>query len=205
MLLPTKTEFAATVLFTAKSARGMFVVTAIAELFCNAKSVATDTTLALFVKVPTLVALAVIVIVAVALLATVPRAPVIKPFVSVKPPCVVAADTNAKPVGNKSATTTPLAGDGPRLVTMIVNVTLLETNVEPPDAVLEMDKSATGLTAVTTEAESLAELKSITPDVTLAVFVMASSLRTVTTMVTVAVALLAKVPSAPTTTPFDSV
>ena len=119
-MLPRKTEFVDTCLLNARSATGTTVVLAEAVLFVVLKSITLDVTLAVFVKVPSPVAVAVIVTVAVPLLATVPRVPVTKPLVCVKPPCVVAADTNVKPLGNKSVTTTLLAGDGPRLVTMMV-------------------------------------------------------------------------------------
>ena len=85
-MLLTKTKFVATVLLNCKSARGMFVETADAELFCNAKSATAEATLAVFVKVPLLVATAVMIMVAVAVLSMLSRAQVTIPFVSEQVP-----------------------------------------------------------------------------------------------------------------------
>lgn len=81
MLLPTKTELVAAILLRNRSASGMFVATADAELFCNARSVTAEATLAVLVKVPLPVAAAVMMTVAMALLARLPSAQVTIPFV----------------------------------------------------------------------------------------------------------------------------
>ena len=91
-----------------------------AVLFVVLKSITLDVALAVLVTAPSLMAVAVIVTVAVALLARLPNAQRTTPLVWLEVPCVVVADTNATLAGNASVSTTPLAGDGPRLVTMMV-------------------------------------------------------------------------------------
>ena len=60
-----------------------------------------------------------------------------------------------KAPGTGSVTPTLAAVEGPRLVTMIVKVTLLPTVTGEGDAVCEIARSAAALTVVTTDAELL--------------------------------------------------
>lgn len=101
--------------------------------------------------------------------------------------------------------TTPVAVEGPLFVTMMVKLMLLEINVGPPDAVLEMDKSATGLTTATADAALLLVMTSGSNETTFAVFVIELAMTGLTVMVTVAVALLARSPRSHETTPFVTV
>ena len=119
-MLPRKTEFVDACLLNAKSATGTTVVLAEAVLLVEVKSITPDVTLAVLVTAPSLMAVAVIVTVAVALLTRLPSAQLTTPLVWLEVPCVVVADTNATLAGSASVNTTPLAGDGPRLVTMMV-------------------------------------------------------------------------------------
>ena len=109
-----------------------------------------------------------------------------------EPPAGDWIETTANADGNGSVTTTPVAVDGPRLLTVMVKVTLLVTRVEVGDAVWVRARSAAGVTVVKTTAELFAGVGSIRAEVTPAVLVMVPATRGVTVMVMVAVALLAR-------------
>ena len=88
------------------------------------------------------------------------------------------------------------------MVTMMVKVTLLETNGLLLDTVLDRDRSAKETFVVTADAALLAGLKSVTAEETFAVLVNVPLVTAVAVMVNVAVALLEIVPRLPVTSPF---
>ena len=95
-----------------------------------------------------------------------------------------------KPDGIESVTTTPVAVDGPRLVTVQVKVTLLSTKVEEGDATCEIPRSAAGLMRVVVCTELLAGRQSEPAElVTDAMFVSVPAASGWNVSVTVAVAL----------------
>src|SRR5450759_294878 len=81
--------------------------------------------------------------VALAVFVMVPKAALNKLPLLVEVPWLTMADVKVNPDGNESVTTTALAGFGPRLVTLMVNVRLLVTFTSVGDADLAMTKSAT--------------------------------------------------------------
>src|SRR5690242_4406147 len=100
-------------------------------------------------------------------------------------------ETIAKAEGNDSVATTPVAVDGPRLVTEIEKVILLVTRVVAGDAKFEIPRSAAGLISVVVCAELLAGRQSEPAElVTVAMFVMVPVDSACNVIVTVAVALL---------------
>ena len=88
------------------------------------------------------------------------------------------------PAGSRSVTTTPDAFEGPRLLAVIVKVTLEPTVTLPLLALLAMPISAWEVTVVGSVAVSLAALTSLPPE-TVAVLVTAAEAvcRTVTVIV----------------------
>ena len=112
-------------------------------------------------------------------------------------------ETILKDDGTVSVITVPVAVDGPRLVAMVVNVTLLNTGTEAGNGTFEIPRSAAGLIRVVACAVLLAAFQSAPAElVTLAIFVMVPSTIGVTVIVTEAVPLLPSVPRLQVTTPF---
>src|ERR1044071_2337348 len=112
-------------------------------------------------------------------------------------------DTTEKDGGIVSLTTTLAAVDGPRLVTVIVKVTLLVNGVEPGTAILENAKSASGLTVVFTDAVLFAGTVSVPAElVMLTMFETAPSTAEFNVRVRLATPLLAMFPTFQVTTPF---
>ncbi len=136
-------------------------------------------------------------------LANVPRLHVTVPlpFVQVGLPGVT--DTKFTPTGNASVMVTPVAVFGPLLVTVMVYVRLFPTSTEPAEAVLLIDRSAAGSTWVVVVQLLLPMLGSATLLDTLAVLLSKPTAAAdgVTTMVTVTLAPLFKVPMAHVTVP----
>src|SRR4051812_14829857 len=91
------------------------VVCSEAELFPGTGSVCVPLTVALFVTVPALSAIALMVTVADALTASEPTAQVTLRLTTVHVPRVDVADETDRPAGSVSVTTTPVAADGPAL------------------------------------------------------------------------------------------
>jgi len=96
------------------------VVTKVAELFAELRSVVTELMFAIFVLLPLCNGLTVIAIVAVALLAILPRLTVTMPLVCEYAPCEVLAVTKETPGGSVSVSTELPAVDGPLLVTLML-------------------------------------------------------------------------------------
>ena len=101
----------------ARSADATTGVLTVAVLFVGTGSVSFAATLAVFVSVPAAVGLTTIVTVALAVFASVPR---LQLTVAVQVPWLGVAETNVTPVGTVSVKVTPVAGDGPLLVTVSV-------------------------------------------------------------------------------------
>jgi hypothetical protein len=96
---------------------------------------------------------------------------------------------------------TPLALDGPLLVTTIVYVTSLPSSTGSAESAFTSDKSAAGLTMVSSTSTLFSGFKSASKLVTVDVFATAPGRMGVTTMVTVAVAPFASAPSVQVTVP----
>jgi hypothetical protein len=107
----------ATVSLKARSADAVTGVLRVAVLFPGTGSVSLAATLAVFVTVPAAVGVTTIVTVALAALARVPR---LQLTAAVQVPWLGVAETNVTPVGTASVKVTPVAGDGPLLVTVRV-------------------------------------------------------------------------------------
>src|SRR6202022_473247 len=91
------------------------------------------------------------------------------------------AETNASPAGRRSVICTPVASEGPLLVTVIVNVTLEPTVTVPLLAILATAMSALETTLVRSVAVSFAVLTSPPPEtVAVLVTVLAVDWRTLT-------------------------
>lgn len=103
-----------------KSATGDTVVTIEAALLSKVGSATAETTLARFVIKPAMPGLTVMVTVAVALVSNASNSQVTMPFVWVKIPCVVWAETNSTLDGSESFKITPVAAVGPLLLTTSV-------------------------------------------------------------------------------------
>jgi hypothetical protein len=103
-----------------KSAAGLTVVLAVAVLFAVFGSNSLLFTLALLVITSTTVGLTTILTVAVAPLARFPTLQVTVPPDRVQLPWLGVAETKATLEGNVSVTSTPVASDGPLLVTVSV-------------------------------------------------------------------------------------
>jgi hypothetical protein len=105
-------------------------------------------------------------------------------------------DTQVAPAGRVSVIDTPVAELGPLFVTVIVYVRFCPTITGSGESVLVIDRLAAGFTVVVVVQLLLPVFGSVTPLVTLAVLlsVPTAAAPGVTTMVTVALAPLAKVP-----------
>ena len=161
-------------------------------------------TLAVLVKMPSDCARATMVAVAEAPLARLAALKVITPPSPWdQEPWFHCAETNERPGGSVSVRTTPEAVEGPRFVTTMVKVILLETSVEPGDALCDTLRSAAGATVTATEAELLAGSGSKTPEPAVAVFVTVPAALNLTVSVAVAMALLVMVPMLNATRPGD--
>ena len=115
---------------------------------------------------------------------------------------VVCAETNVVLGSRVLVANTLVAGEGPLFFTTTVKVTLLVAKTGIGVAVSETDKSAAGLTVVITEEELLDETMSGRAEEPVAVFVMDAAATGWTVMMTMAVALLTRVPMLQVTTPF---
>lgn len=115
-MAPNKTGLP-TVSVKARSAEALTVVLTVAVLFPGTGSVSLAATLAVFVSVPAAVGLTTIVTVALAVFARVPR---LQLTVAVQIPWLGVTETKVTFVGTASVKVTPVAGDGPLLVTMSV-------------------------------------------------------------------------------------
>src|ERR1041385_1906078 len=105
-----------TVLETDRSADVVMTLTNAAVLLAGFKSVVVVARLAVLVMGPAVVAVAVMVTVAIALLASVPRLHVTTPLLWVSAPAVAVEERYVKPAGSGSVSTTLADGAGPRLV-----------------------------------------------------------------------------------------
>jgi len=114
---PRRTGLGATVSVKARSADAVTVVLTVAVLFPGTGSVSLAAMLAVFVTVPAAVGMTTIVTVALAAFAKVPR---LQLTAAVQVPWLGVAETNVTPVGTASVKVTPVAGDGPLLVTVSV-------------------------------------------------------------------------------------
>src|ERR1700694_2427591 len=134
---------------------------------------------AVFVSGPVVVTVAVKANVTTAPLATAPMFQTPVPLVEV--PWLGVAETNVRPAGSWSVICTPVASEGPLLVTVTVNVTLDPTTTVPLLAILATAMSALETTLVRSVAVSFAVLTSPPPD-TVAVLVteLAADCRTLT-------------------------
>ena len=90
----------------------------------------------------------------------------------------------------------------PRFVMVIVKVTLLPVNAGFGEASFETDRSAVATTVALAEAVLLSETGSVTTEATLAVLTIRPGEVELTVIVTVALALLERLPTAHVTTPF---
>ena len=182
---------------------GVMVYAALAVLL-GFKSVICEVTEAELLKFPSTMACARILIVADTPLNMLPRFQVTTPFAwLVLLPGGDWMEMTDKPDASESVTTTPVAVDGPRFVTVIVKVTLLVTRVEAGDAMFEIARSAAGLTEVVACVELLAKFESNPAElVTVAMFVMVPAFIGVTVIVTEAVPLLPSAPRLHVTMPF---
>src|SRR5579864_8079272 len=103
-----------------RSATGMMVTEALAELFAGTGSDSLNAAPAVSLKVPSVMAVAVMVKVALLLEGSVPRVKVTAlPFV-LQVPWLVVADTNCTAAGNVSVTTSEVAAHGPAFETVMV-------------------------------------------------------------------------------------
>lgn len=100
----------------------MIVVVAVDELLVGSESVSVPVTVAVLDKVPEKLpaTVATTVIVAVPPLAKLPSEPVIVPLALVAVPWLGVAETKVRLAGKTSVTVTPVASDGPALVTVMV-------------------------------------------------------------------------------------
>src|SRR6266850_508174 len=114
---PSRTGLGAAVSVKARSTDAVTGVFTVAVLFPGAGSVSLATTLVVFVTVPVAAGLTTMVTVALAALARVPR---LQLTVVVQVPWLGVAETNVTPAGTASVRVTPVAGDGPLLVTVSV-------------------------------------------------------------------------------------
>src|SRR5690349_23351236 len=81
----------------------------------------------------------------------VPRSHRAMPFSLVQDPCPALADTNVVPAGTRLVTTTAVAAEGPRFVTVIAYVTALLIATGSGESLSVTARSATTVTTVTME------------------------------------------------------
>ena len=85
-------------------------------------------------------------------MARLPTGAVTTPLLTVTAPPAAVPETNASPAGRVSVTTTPVAGDGPLLTTLIVKVNVLPAWIEAVEALSEViATSAEGMIVVVAE------------------------------------------------------
>src|SRR5712692_6327391 len=145
------------------------VIVTLALLFAATGSVSFSAVLvAVLVSEPVAVTVAVRAKVTEAPLATAPMFQTPVPLVYV--PWLGAAETNVRPTGSWSVIWTPVASEGPLLVTVTVNVTFEPTVTVPLLAIFATAMSARETTLVTSVAVSLAVFTSPPPE-TVAVLV----------------------------------
>ena len=119
-MLPTTTGSGVSTFVIARSAEGdITAVVAVALLFALLGSLGEPVTEAVLVKVPVAVGVTLIVTVAEAPLLRLPSAHVMAGF-KLQVPWLGAIDTNVTLAGSVSETVTPVAIDGPPLVTLMV-------------------------------------------------------------------------------------
>jgi hypothetical protein len=179
------------VFVTARSADAVTAVVTLAELLAVLGSGSVAVTDAVLVMLPAATGLMMMVTVAVAALARVPR---LQLTAAVQVPWLGVAETNVTPVGTASVKVTPVAGDGPLLVTIRVYVRLLPIPTGLGEAVLVTARSAEDVAVTLVEAVLFAVLGSNSFNVTVAVFVDVPGAVAVTIILTVAVAALASEP-----------
>jgi len=112
-------------------------------------------------------------------------------------------ERSVKTAGSGSDSTTFVAVDGPALVTTRLNVKLLVVIATPGVAALETAKSAAGRTAVTSEVESLAGLRSVAALEIVAVLVMLPTTIGLLAIRTLTLALTATLANVHVTIPLD--
>jgi hypothetical protein len=177
----------------ARSAEATTVTLAMAVLFEGKGSASSAETLAVLVKLPAAMALATIESVALAPFAKLPK---LQLTAVVQVPWLGIAETTAKPAGSVSVKVIPVAVEGPLLVTVNEKVTLLPKFTVCGAAVSARERSAAGFTVALALAELFAVLGSASVAVTFAEFVNVPAAFGLTTTITVALAPLAKLPSA---------
>src|ERR671934_238317 len=131
-----------------RSAAGVTLVDALAELSAGLSSKMSEETLALFVIEPSACGRTFTATVALAPEVTVPSAHVTVPLASEQLPCKGVADPKVAPAGRLSVTCTPVVSDGPALWAVSVYVTGCPASTGSGDAVLVSDRSAAGFTVV---------------------------------------------------------
>ena len=109
-------------------------------------------------------------------------------------PCEAFVDTSDTPGGRTSVTTTPVATDGPELVTITVYVMLFPNKTGSGETVLVTERSETGFTVIVADAESFDEFVSVSLAVTVTLLTRLPLLMLLTTIVVVALELALIVP-----------
>jgi hypothetical protein len=179
------------------------VVDALAALLTRTGSAVVADTLAWFVIVPPEDGTTLISTLAFAPFAMVPSGHVTVPADCEQLPCAEVADWKVTPLGSVSVTDTPVAADGPALLTPKVYVSSCPDDTGSGASDFVIERSATGFTVVAAPAELLAGVGSLTLEDTLAVFVIVPVDWGVTLIWTLAPAPLAMVPSGHVTVPPD--
>src|SRR5258706_16318693 len=105
------------------------VTTALALLLAETGSATADEAVTTFVDLPSSMVRAVIVALAELVLPMVSRSNVTTPLANAKLPCDAVAEMKDNAEGSGSESTTVFAEEGPLLVTVMVKVVLLETNM----------------------------------------------------------------------------
>ena len=187
---------------TINGASALTVVMTLVVLFAGTESVLAATTANRLAAPPALKGVATMVAVALAFAASDPKSQVMTPPEKLHAPCEFVAETKFIEAARRLVTRTESAWFGPRLVTVMWNVTLLDTNTVEGVALALMARSATGLFAVTTVVtELLPGSGSVTSPVTLATLLFDPALVGVTVMVTVALLPLLMLPRFAVTKP----
>ena len=152
--VPATTEATPSVLAIRRSAAGVTVVVSMSELFARAGSDVVADTVAVSVISPSIVVVTTIVTVAVAPNGTTPSGQVTTPAACEQLPWLGVADTNVTDPGSVSVTTTPVASEGPRFVTVMSYVTSSPADTGSTRSVFAMARSADDVTVSMSVAES---------------------------------------------------
>ncbi len=168
--VPAEIEATPSVLAIARSAAAVTVVLWLAVLLAGTGSGVVDDAVAVSVISPSIVVVTMMATVTAAPLAIVPTGHDTTPAACEQLPWLGTAETNVTEPGSVSVTTTPVASDGPRFVTVTAYVTLLPATTGSTRSVFVIVRSAADVTAsVSVAALSVGSVSTIGVEVIVAV------------------------------------